>query len=145
MTTITLFAVFACSSPALEAVASPAEETAPADESAPAEAPATLVSGTIEAPAELPTAAAVFVSLKNPAAPGPPIAAKKLPAGPFPMSFTLTEADRPMNNGPVPDALQLKATLDVDGNPMSKSPADLEAVVQTKRGTTELSVTLAPR
>jgi len=111
----------------------PAEAPTPSPEApakkAPADEPELLVSGTISAPAELPDAAAVFVSLRTPGRRGPPLAAKKLPVGPFPMDFTITSADRPMVNGPVPDSFEVKVTLDIDGNPMAKSPDDLEAVV----------------
>ncbi|HHO51911.1 MAG TPA: hypothetical protein ENK18_13785 [Deltaproteobacteria bacterium] len=106
--------------------------------------PGALVQGTLEAP-EGATGAAVFVSLKIEGQPGPPLAAKRLPPGPFPLSFTLTEADRPMAKGPVPDRFQLKATLDADGDPMTKGPDDLEIVATTDKGTADLSLILAPR
>ena len=108
-------------------------------------APALLVTGKIEAPDDAPTAQAVFVSLRQPGVPGPPLAAKKLPAGPFPLTFTLTEADRPMAQGPVPDTFEVKVTLDVDGDPMSKSETDLEVVQEAKKGGAPLVLKLAPR
>lgn len=124
----------------------PAPEAPPAEaEPAPAAEPTMLVKGTIAAPDDAPVAKAVFVSLRQAGVPGPPLAAKRLPAGPFPLSFVLTEADRPMAKGPVPDEVELKVTLDIDGNPMAKSDEDLEAVVAVEKGTADLEVTLAPR
>ena len=108
-------------------------------------AAAVLVSGSIEAPADAPAAQAVFVSLRKPGVPGPPLAARKLPAGPFPLSFVLTEADRPMVQGPVPEDFEIKVTLDIDGDPMSKSEADLEVVQAATKGATGLKLSLAPR
>lgn len=125
-----LYLSFLCLSAAV------AEDPAPA---------AVLVTGNIEAPDNAPAAQAIFVSLRQPGVPGPPLAAKKLPPGPFPMTFTLTEADRPMVQGPMPDTVEVKVTLDVDGDPMSKSEADLEAVQQAATGATTLKLTLAPR
>ena len=103
-----------------------------------------IVSGTLTAAAP-PQAAAVFVSIKAEGQPGPPLAAKRLPAGPFPLKFELTEADRPMANGPIPAKVVLKATLDLDGDPMSKSPGDLEIVQTVDLGATGLSLALVPR
>jgi len=144
-----LLALAACGAGAPESTEPPApapvpDAPAPAREEAPSEAEV-LVAGTVAAPADLPDAQAVFVSLRVPGRRGPPLAAKKLPPGPFPLSFTLTPADRPMARGAVPDAFDVKITLDVDGNPMSKSPEDLEAVVSGTRGQRDLSATLAPR
>jgi hypothetical protein len=140
---------------ALTACGSASSSTPAPAEPAPAEAPAppaaaptaddVLIAGTIAAPADAPEAQAVFVSLRVPGRRGPPLAAKRLPAGPFPLSFTLTEADRPMANGPVPEAFEVKVTLDVDGDPMAKSPTDLEAIAPGAKGAKDLALTLAPR
>jgi hypothetical protein len=128
--------------------ADPAAEAPPAAP-APAPAPAgdaVLAQGTITLPeGSTATGKAVFVSLRAAGVPGPPLAAKKLPPGPFPLAFTLTEADRPMVNGPVPDSFDLKVTLDADGDPMSKTAEDLELVQTATRGATDLAVELAPR
>ncbi|MBX2798848.1 MAG: hypothetical protein KTR31_14325 [Myxococcales bacterium] len=122
----------------------PAPAPAPA-EPAPAEAaePAVIAKGVITLEGEAPEAQAVFVSVKNPAVPGPPLAAKRLPPGPFPLEFTLTEADRPMATGELPESMELKVTLDIDGNAMAKSPEDLVGVVTVTKGATDLSVPLA--
>lgn len=130
-----------------EPAAAPEAPEAPAPAAAREEPPAVepLVSGTILAPDDAPAGAAIYVSLRDPARPGPPIAAKRLPVGPFPQAFTVTTADRMMNLGPVPDAFTVKVTLDIDGEPMRKSPDDLEVVAPAAKGATDLSLTLAPR
>lgn len=102
---------------------------------------AVIVSGTITlAEGVDPTASAVFVSVRAKDAPGPPLAAKKLPAGPFPLVFELTAADRPMANGPLPDAFTVKVTLDSDGDPMSKTPTDPTITVDATNGQSGLAI-----
>lgn len=102
---------------------------------------AVIVSGTITlADGVEPTAAAVFVSVRAKDAPGPPLAAKKLPVGPFPMAFELTAADRPMATGPLPAAFAVKVTLDSDGDPMSRTPTDPTVTVDATNGQTGLAV-----
>ena len=106
----------------------------------PAKAPASvLAEGVLELPpgAEA-KGALVFVSLRPVGGGGPPIAALRVPAGPFPMAFSLTSENVIAMGGaarPVPDEFVLKATLDVDGNPMVKSPDDLTITSQMKKGT----------
>lgn len=90
------------------------------DAAPPPPAGAPVVSGTITlADGVAPTGQVVFVSAKSPAG-GPPLMAKRLPVGPFPMTFTLTEADRPMANGmPLPASFDITVRLDRDGNAMT--------------------------
>ncbi len=144
---VLIAAVTACGSASstTPAGAEPAPTVAPAPPPAAPAADGVVIAGTISAPADAPAAKAVFVSVRVAGRRGPPLAAKKLPAGPFPLAFTLTEADRPMVNGPMPEAFEVKVTLDVDGNPMAKSPTDLEAIALGSMGATDLSLTLAPR
>ncbi|MEN0060894.1 MAG: hypothetical protein AAGA48_02030 [Myxococcota bacterium] len=123
----------------------PAPEAPEAAAKATPAEPAMLVSGTITAPEDAPEAKAVYVSLRKAGVPGPPLAAKRLPAGPFPLTFVITESDRPMVNGPVPDEVELKVTLDVDGDPMSKSETDLVSITTVERGAKDLQVALAPQ
>lgn len=142
MQTIAILAILSgCGSPeATPSTAAP--EASAAQVEAPAPASSALVSGVISVPADAPEAKAVFVSVRAVGRPGPPLAARRLPAGPFPLSFTLTEADRPMDLGPIPDQLQLKVALDVDGDPMAKSEGDLVSVTDIAKGATEVSVML---
>ncbi len=69
----------------------------------------------------------IFVSVADPARPGPPIAADKLPAGPFPLAFDLTTADiRAMPGaGGVPAVMDLKVRVDLDGNAMTREGAEV--------------------
>lgn len=77
-------------------------------------------SGTPVSPSEV-----LFVALSDPAG-GPPLAALKLPAGPFPMNFKVTSANVISMGGPrpVPATFNLSVRLDSDGNPMTHDPGD---------------------
>ncbi|MEZ4241210.1 MAG: hypothetical protein R3F59_34630 [Myxococcota bacterium] len=141
-----LGALTACSggSPATSAPEAPVERASPAPPAAPAEAGAKLaLEGTITFEGDA-QGAAVFVSVKDPAKPGPPLAAKKLPAGPFPLTFDLTEADV-VQMGPHPRALPaevvLTARLDAVGDPMSM--ADTEPAAELKTPSEAKGITLA--
>ncbi|MEM6929770.1 MAG: hypothetical protein AAF602_22720 [Myxococcota bacterium] len=138
MQPILLVVLAACGTP---------EPAAPAPAPAPAKAapPATalIAAGTIQAPDDAPEAVAVFVSVRAPARPGPPLAARRLPPGPFPLSFDLTEAHRPMAVGDIPDEILLKVTLDVDGNPMTPDDGGLSKTVTVARGARDVVVDLA--
>ncbi len=124
----------------------PVATTSSAAPSAAPAAAALLASGTLELPAGIKgEGKMVFVSLRSVGGRGPPIAAVRLPAGPFPLKFEITEANVVAMGGqkrPVPAEFMLKATLDVDGNPMAKSPNDLQALQQTSKGTAGLKLTL---
>ncbi len=114
----------------------------------PVATPTVLASGTIDIPKGSKAAGKlVFVSLKGVGGRGPPIAAQRLPAGPFPMSFELTDANVVAMGGqkrPVPETFVLKVTLDADGNPMQKTAGDYEIIQQMKKGT-KAKLMLAPR
>ncbi|MCB9677084.1 MAG: hypothetical protein H6737_18350 [Alphaproteobacteria bacterium] len=116
---------------------------------APAAAGAVIASGVVNIDPNRSTfkAQTLFVNVKDPAAPGPPIAAKKLPPGPYPLAFTITEADRismggPMANRPIPDTVQLSLRLDADGNAFSKEPTDPQVQVDVTKGTKGLELML---
>ena len=47
---------------------------------------------------------------------GPPVAAKRMPIGQFPMSFQLSSADSMMGQA-LPASIRIEAKVDVDGNP----------------------------
>lgn len=119
---------------------------APAPAPAPAEAPPVLVSGTIElAEGANPEGQLIFVSLKNAARPGPPMAAVKLPPGPFPLLFEVTAKDLiPMAaQGPLPATVQLTVRLDSDGDPMTRPDTDPSAVLSDLApGTTGVTLQL---
>lgn len=108
---------------------------------------ATIAAGVIELDPGRTTFAGktLFVSVKDPAMPGPPVAALQLPPGPFPMPFSITEANKMAMGGdrPIPANVQLTIRLDDDGNAMTKSPSDPQVTVDNlARGTTGLSLTL---
>jgi len=89
----------------------------------------------------------LFVNIKDPAQPGPPIAAKKLPPGPYPLAFSITEADKigmggPMGNRPIPANVQLSLRLDTDGNAFTKKPEDPQIVLEVPKGSKGLELTL---
>ena len=89
-------------------------------------------------------AKALFVSIKDPAG-GPPLAAKKLPVGPFPMTFEVTSADRlPMGGSrPTPDAVDVTIRLDFDGNAMPRADGEPAATFAAmKTGTAGIAAIL---
>ena len=142
MNLIALFALACGGNTAHEPAPAPHEPPAPA--AAPAEAGTLALSGTVTFEGST-DAAAVFVSVKDPNQPGPPLAAKKLPPGPFPLSFSLTSGDI-MQMGPtpraIPETVVLSITLDKDGDAMTKEPTDPKAVLQVKASSEGHSVAL---
>jgi hypothetical protein len=137
------------SAPSSPTTPAPAPEApapaAPAPEApAPAAGSKLSLSGTLNFSGTT-SAAAVFVSIRDPANPGPPLAAKKLPPGPFPMSFTLTDADV-VQMGPapreIPASVALSARLDTDGNAMTKEPTEPMATLETPATSADLALEL---
>jgi cytochrome c-type biogenesis protein CcmH len=75
------------------------------------------------------------------AAPGPPVAVKRLPPI-FPAAFELTEADSMMGQ-PLPDSLLIEARLDSDGDPTTRPPSDPKARAdRVKTGRTDVRLML---
>jgi hypothetical protein len=58
---------------------------------------------------------------------GAPLAVKRLPLGPFPVSFEIGQQDVMMQDTAFRGPILLSAKIDRDGNPMTSSPADLTA------------------
>lgn len=77
---------------------------------------------------------------------GPPLAAVRLPAGSFPMQFSIGPKDMPpmMGNRPFPDALSLAARLDLDGNATTKDGPTGAVEGAVAAGTSDVSIVLAP-
>ncbi len=128
----------------------PSGAAAPPPPASPAAAGDLLVSGTVELPAELQGqlsgSETLFVGVKNPAMPGPPLAALKLPAR-FPATFQVTTADvLPMHRGqPLPTSILVTFQIDRDGNAMTKDDNLATAsLADVAAGTADLIVTLAP-
>jgi tetratricopeptide (TPR) repeat protein len=66
----------------------------------------------------------IFVTLREAGfGAGPPIAAKRLLANAFPVSFEISDADS-MRGDPLPKEVLLEARADSDGDPMTRSPQD---------------------
>jgi len=86
-----------------------------------------VISGTVELEQELKDAVkpedTVFVIARK-AAGGPPLAAKKIPATAFPLTFTLTEKDV-MMGGPFEGDVEITVRIDKDGDAMTKNPGDM--------------------
>jgi len=80
------------------------------------------------------------------AAGGPPMAAKRIAAPHFPLSFTLTVADAMMGPPEQGATFIVTARLDADGDPMTKGESDLvgRAAKEESLGAEGVTVTLAP-
>jgi hypothetical protein len=72
-------------------------------------------------------AGAVLFVIARPAAGGPPLAVKRLPAGPFPLAFEIGPGDVMVAGQPFSGPIQLSARVDADGDPLTRAPTDLVA------------------
>ena len=148
MSTVLAILLAACgtteSSESPQAVKAPPHRAPPPERVQESPGGALELAGTIayDGPAK---GAAVFVSVKDPAQPGPPLAAKKLPPGPFPLTFSLSDADRmPMGGGrAVPEKVSLLVRLDADGDAMTKDPSEPTATVELPARSTDVAITLS--
>lgn len=68
----------------------------------------------------------LFVIARSSAA-GPPLAVKRLPAGPFPLSFEIGPGDVMIQGRPFAGPITLTARLDRDGDPLTRGNDDLAA------------------
>jgi hypothetical protein len=92
------------------------------------------ISGSIEMEAgrAVPAGGIVFVTARAAGqTSGPPLAVKRLPAS-FPLSFTLGSQDSMMGEE-LPRELRLDVRLDADGDPLTRSPQDPSASVDSVR------------
>ena len=107
-----------------------------------------LASGTIVLPeGQKANGQALFVSIRALSG-GPPLAAKRMQVGKFPMAFTLDASNVVAMGGrarEIPAEFNLKITLDQDGDPMKKSPDDLSFVQKVKRGKKDVSAKLTKK
>ena len=78
---------------------------------------------------------------------GPPLAVKRLPAGPFPMAFELGPGDVMIQGRPFSGPLSLTARVDVDADPLTRDPADLQASLEgsVQPGASGIELVLAPQ
>ncbi|HUP00390.1 MAG TPA: hypothetical protein VM737_02590 [Gemmatimonadota bacterium] len=103
----------------------------------PAEAPSpgpidrAEVRGTIGAPPDAgqpePPAVLFLVVRRAGATGGPPLAAQRLPAGPFPVAFAIGPADAMLAGTEFPERVTVEARLDRDGDPLTSDPGDWTA------------------
>jgi len=77
---------------------------------------------------------------------GPPLAVKRLPAGPFPMAFELGPGDVMIQGRPFAGLLTLTARVDVDSDPLTRDADDLEASLEgpVEPGAREVELVLKP-
>jgi hypothetical protein len=66
----------------------------------------------------------LFVIVR-PAAGGPPVAVRRIPAGPFPVTFEIGSADVMMQGVSLTGPVRIVARLDSDGDPMTQQNGDL--------------------
>lgn len=108
------------------------------------------VSGVIDldpsARAALRPGAIVFVMLRGSGfGAGPPLAARRLPASAFPLTFEIGQGDA-MAGGQVPDDVLVEARLDSDGDPITRPRSDpYGREDNVKIGTRGLRLVLSPR
>ena len=135
----------------LGAPPSAAEASQPSEASQPAAAAGgdRTVRGTVTLAegVEVPSGATLFV-FGRPAgqAAGPPLAAVRLPATSFPMTFSIGPENMPpmMGNRPFPDALSLAARLDLDGNATTKDGPTGTADGDVPAGSSDVRIVLRP-
>jgi len=115
--------------------------------SVPAAAGDVVLAGTLylDESAQISGSEILFVSVRAPGG-GPPLAALRLPPGPFPMDFQVTTANAIAMGGaprPFPDTMLLSVRIDKDGDPISKATGEPTATVpNAAKGSTDLKLTL---
>ncbi len=112
---------------------------------APSTAP-TAIHGTIDLDPALAGSvgqgAFIFVALKEESGAPMPIAAKRLPVGAFPLSFSVGPEDA-MTGRPIPDHVRVEARLDEDGSASTRAPTDpIARVEHVAAGTSGVSLVL---
>jgi hypothetical protein len=72
-----------------------------------------------------PSGAILFLIARSPDTPGPPLAVKRLPVGPFPLAFEIGPDDEMIKGRPWVGPIALSARVDADGDPLTRGPGDL--------------------
>ena len=95
--------------------------------------------------AEVPSGAVLFVIARAQGG-GPPLAVKRLPAGPFPQSFAIGPQDAMIAGRPFAGPILLSARIDTDGDPLTRAPGDLAAQAESplEPGADSVDLVLAP-
>ena len=99
----------------------------------------------VDSGATIPEGAVLFVIARSQAG-GPPLAVKRLPAGPFPLSFEIGAQDVMIAGRPFAGPILLSARVDVDGDPLTRSAGDLAALSELplEPGARLVGLVLAP-
>ena len=74
-----------------------------------------------------PHGAVVFLIARMPGVPGPPLAVKRLPVGPFPMDFEIGPDDEMIKGRPWVGPIALSARIDADGDPLTHDASEPSA------------------
>jgi|GEM_PF-4570794 len=81
---------------------------------------------TLGASVVVPEGGVLYVAaLRAPVSGGPPLAAARFPSFAFPHAFSLSDANMPMG-GEWPEQFWIRVRIDADGDPMTKSDADVK-------------------
>jgi len=128
--------------------AAPSEPAAAPSTAPPAEAPsAEGLSGTLRIAdgSAVPSGGVLFLIARTGPPPQPPLAVKRLPAGPFPLEFSIGPSDVMIPGRKFAGAITLTARIDQDGDPMSRGAEDLQgaALETVQPGTTGIEIVLA--
>ena len=85
------------------------------------------IRGTIRLADGAQASGSVLFLIARTAQPGPPLAVKRLPVGPFPLAFEIGPQDEMIKGRPWDGEIALTARVDSDGDPLTRSPTDLSA------------------
>jgi hypothetical protein len=85
------------------------------------------IRGTIRLEGGEASGAVLFLIARIPDTPGPPLAVKRLPVGPFPLEFEIGPEDEMIKGRPWVGPIALSARVDKDGDPLTRDPEDWSA------------------
>lgn len=71
--------------------------------------------------------AVLFLIARTPQQPGPPLAVKRMPVGPFPLEFEIGPEDEMIKGRPWVGPIALSARIDSDGDPLTRAEGDASA------------------
>lgn len=85
------------------------------------------IRGTIRLEGGEASGAVLFLIARMPDTPGPPLAVKRLPVGPFPLEFEIGPEDEMIKGRPWVGPIALSARVDTDGDPLTRDPDEYAA------------------
>jgi hypothetical protein len=119
----------------------------PASPAAPGAAAVASIEGTLRVSDDVivPANAVLFLIARSTSG-GPPLAVRKLAAGPFPLAFQIGPEHTMIAGRPFHGPVQLSARIDEDGDAISRGPRDSagEAPTPVEPGTTGVEILLRP-